>query len=131
MADPQLRFPNEPLPPFQLNLEALVNLYKAATQRFNNSPEDEDRLEKLVNCILCGRWPEPSCRMVLNVAQGLDPISLHDCQVSRDIDSIIGISDTLPYTSPMAVFPIPSFKETLTTDVHLKGLACVNPVSPH
>ena len=41
----------------------------------------------------------------------------------RDYDSCIGITSHLPYTAPIAIWPVPPFKQTLTTDNHMRSIA--------
>lgn len=40
--------------------------------------------------------------------------------VRRDYDSLIGYGDNLPYRRALEVYPIPSFRDTLTSNVHIK-----------
>ena len=122
-------FPHEPLAIKQVSLEQIVAAYRLAMRTFYGNNDPGNTLDKLINVILCGRWPQPRCRLVLNVAQGVQPIRREDCKITRDVDSVIVITDTLPYTDPLAVFPIPSFRDTLTDDVHLKGAAFITEVS--
>jgi len=56
------------------------------------------------------------CYVTLNCLQGLPP--LPQTQISWDLDFAIGVSCTLPYTSTLAIWPIPPFKEMLMTDNH-------------
>ncbi|KIK32002.1 hypothetical protein CY34DRAFT_102396, partial [Suillus luteus UH-Slu-Lm8-n1] len=43
--------------------------------------------------------------------------------VTRDLDSVIGVSDTLPYTSTLSIWPLSPFRETLRKDNHVKSHA--------
>jgi hypothetical protein len=60
-------------------------------------------------------------RILLNARQGLP--ELNGARVIRDFDSVIGISQTLPFNRPFDVWPVAPFKHTLTANNHLKGLA--------
>jgi hypothetical protein len=61
------------------------------------------------------------CCVTLNCLQGLPPLPA--TRITRDLDSAIGVSHTLPYTSALGVWPIPPFKETLKKDNHARGIA--------
>jgi hypothetical protein len=61
------------------------------------------------------------CQVRLNCLQGIPP--LPETDITRDLDSVIGISDTLPYTSTLSIWPLPPFKETLKKDNHVKSRA--------
>ncbi len=39
--------------------------------------------------------------------------------VTRDFDSMFGISNDLPFRRSFAVFPVPSFRDTVTKDNHI------------
>lgn len=43
--------------------------------------------------------------------------------VTGDWDSLIGQSHTFPYAKPFSIFAVPPFKETLTKNNHVTGLA--------
>jgi len=61
------------------------------------------------------------CQVRLNCLQGIPPLPEPD--INRDLDSVIGVSDTLPYTSTLSIWPLPPFKETLKKDNHVKSRA--------
>ncbi|GBE88997.1 predicted protein [Sparassis crispa] len=58
-------------------------------------------------------------RVFVNARQGFAAPPSDEYTIRRDYDSLLGISRSLPYISQLAVFPIPSFRETLTTSVHM------------
>jgi hypothetical protein len=39
----------------------------------------------------------------------------------RDYDSVFSITTNLPFKTAMSVYPIPPFKDTLTSDIHMSG----------
>ena len=47
------------------------------------------------------------------------PAVIGDYQLFRDIDSAIGVTQDLPFRRPLAIFPLPSFRDTLTQDNHV------------
>lgn len=121
-----LPFPNERLPFAQLSFQGLVDMYRRATRNYNESNQQVPDLEQYINAVLCGRWPRPAeVRMSLNIRQGLTAPDVDDATITRDLDSLIGISDRLPYTGKLAVFPVPSFRDTLCKDVGIRGNAFV------
>lgn len=125
-----MSYPNENLPFDQLSLEEIVLMYRNALRDLNDLGDEattKDRAE-FVNTVLCGRWGDPPARFCLNGMQDAGEINLDDYEITRDFDSIIGVTDTLPYTMPLAIFPVPSFRDTLTKDVHIDGLAFLDSV---
>lgn len=114
-------FPHETLPTEQLTLEAFTALMHESASR---SPME------YINTALCGRIFVDGVphRVSLNARQGLDhPISP---ELTRDFDSAIGITDDLPYTSPFNVYPISSFRDTLTKPNHVQGRIYLPDVRP-
>lgn len=123
-------YPNEPLPDRQLSLLETVKLHRRAVEIWNemgNNATVDDR-SQCINTILCGRWPDPELRMSLNARQGALVPDLADCTVTRDYDSIIGLTDDLPYTIPLSIYPIPSFKFCITRPVHIWATVFTQPV---
>ncbi|KAG1793321.1 uncharacterized protein HD556DRAFT_1238042 [Suillus plorans] len=57
----------------------------------------------------------------LNCLQGIP--TPPEIDITRDLDSVIGVSDTLPYTSTLSIWPLPPFRETLKKDNHVKSRA--------
>ncbi|KAK7437733.1 RNA polymerase II subunit 3 [Stygiomarasmius scandens] len=113
-------YPDEPLEDVQWGLE---NLVLHASRLLTTS-----ETAKFVNLILAGRWerivrgnPTVS-RVTLNGRQGLRPINMDSVLQTRDYDSAVMISKTLPYTH-LSVWPVAPFRETLTKSNHMKGLA--------
>ncbi|KAK7440778.1 hypothetical protein VKT23_016854 [Stygiomarasmius scandens] len=113
-------YPDEPLEDVQWGLESFV---LRASQLLTTSETD-----KFVNLVLAGRWerivqgnPTVS-RVTLNGRQGLQPIDMNFVLQTRDYDSAVMVSETLPYTH-LSVWPIAPFRETLTKTNHMKGLA--------
>lgn len=125
-----MHYPHEPLPNVQLSFSQLVATYRYASQTLNDIGEGSTIQDKsdFINTVLCGRLKEPLKRLNLNARQSADIPTLDQCTIARDFDSIIGITDTLPYTAPISIFPVPSFKDTLTKKVHLTGSAFLQPV---
>lgn len=118
-----MQYPDEINSLTQLTMERFVGhsqyLYTAG----------QDPLSELafVRFVLAGRVgpnadeePDQGC-VTLNCLQGLPP--LPPTRITRDLDSAIGVSHTLPYTSALGVWPVPPFKETLKKDNHARGIA--------
>ena len=64
--------------------------------------------------------------ITLNVCQGLPDIL--QITATRDFDSLIGTTKTLPYSVPFTVWPAPSFRDTLTANNHVTAIASDNQV---
>lgn len=117
--------PNPPLAA-QCSLEQLHGYYRDAYRTLIDLGDDASVLDRceFLKVVLCGRWP--GC---LNARQGAHVPRVRDCMISRDFDFLIGITDSLPYTIPLEIFPVPSFRDTLTHSVHHNGTVFVTPES--
>ncbi|CCM06331.1 uncharacterized protein FIBRA_08584 [Fibroporia radiculosa] len=115
--------PDEALPAIQLSL-ADFNEYG---QRVLTNPNDEDRIYSFVRYMLGGRYDDDDelKRIYVNARQGLrapipvTPDNPNGYIVRRDYDSVIGVTRTLPFKHGIAVYPLPPFKEAMTSDMHL------------
>jgi hypothetical protein len=115
-------YPNESLPKVQLSLSDFVFLGKSILTETGDVPS-------FVRFMLGGRWqnngefdeyPETGeCRVFVNARQGAFIPRHGQYRLSRDIDTVIGISYDLPFTEAMAVLPISSFADTLRKTNHL------------
>jgi hypothetical protein len=109
-----MRYPNERLPETQLSLSRFVR----------NAQElvDEENPHDFIRFVLGGRLKieEEWNRVFINARQGATAPPPTRYQLRRDIDSAIGITRTLPFSQPLAVFPLSPFTECLKTDNHLK-----------
>jgi hypothetical protein len=105
-------FPHETLPTAQVTLEEFTTIMHEAASG--------GQME-YIKAALCGRVSidQVPHRISVNARQGLHPPELPE--FTRDFDSAIGITRNLPYTSPFNVFPISSFKDTLTKPNHVRG----------
>lgn len=126
----KMDYPNEDLPERQLSLLETVKLHRRAVEVWNekgNNAGVDDRAQ-CINTILCGRWHDPDLRMSLNARQGALIPDLDDCTVTRDYDSIIGLTDHIPYDAPLSIYPVPSFKFTITRPAHIYATVYTSPV---
>lgn len=86
-------------------------------------------MEAFVRFVLAGRLGEgKQARIFLNARQEASPPEISKYEVPGDIDSIVGVSRDLPYNVPMAIFPLPSFRDTLTENNHLTYQSSLCPV---
>ncbi|KAG1893334.1 uncharacterized protein F5891DRAFT_1196566 [Suillus fuscotomentosus] len=105
----------------------------------------DDRRSEIdfIRFVLAGRiGPEADeevdqCRIILNAQQDIPHVPPRpETTITRDIDFVIGLSRSLPYTTALSVWPVPPFKETLIKDNHLKSraydpeLISIEPSSP-
>jgi hypothetical protein len=125
-----MQYPDEINDLAQLTMEQFVGHSQHLFKQFKDLPSEVD----FIRFVLAGRvgrqaTEEPDqCRVTLNCLQGLPP--LPQTRISRDLDSAIGVSCTLPYTSALAIWPIPPFKEMLTKDNHAQSHAYNAQVRP-
>ncbi|KZT00450.1 uncharacterized protein LAESUDRAFT_718121 [Laetiporus sulphureus 93-53] len=123
---PRTDAPDEDLQPLYLDLLE----FNAIAKRLLQSGR-EDAIYDFVHFVLAGRVKRDGeeCRVFLNPRLSalipelaeMGEVAMEDtCQLTRDYDSVIGISRTLPYDRPLAVYPLPPFKDALTSDNHMK-----------
>ena len=110
-------FPHEDLPLRQINFETFLG---------ESQSYEHDGI-KLVNLMLCGRFGEvvpgggfeTEERIAVNPRMDGRVPPLEDLMFTRDYDSAIGITRSLPFTRPLSVYPVPPFSETLKKDNHI------------
>jgi hypothetical protein len=93
---------------------------------------DAETIPKFVRMVLAGcdtDHNDVEHRIFLNAHQGLQHIDPHSYIQSRDYDTALGLGTDLPFTEPVAIFPVASFQDTLTKDIHLLEKAYDNTVS--
>lgn len=118
---PIMPSPDEDLPQKQVTLQEFLQLADSLLYTRND-------VNGFVRFVLAGRYSTvqdgPMSRVFVNAKQGLHT-GLPDAEllVTRDYDSIIGISKDLPYKAALQVFPVAPFKETLKKNNHVKALA--------
>lgn len=108
-------YPDEPLELCQMMLEDFVK----TSQFLDDQPTVDD--VDFVRFNLAGRFERNGLktRIAINSRQGND-IRGKILHRRSDIDSVIGVSRDLPFVVPLAVFPLSSFRDTLTETNHLK-----------
>lgn len=104
------RSPHEDLPFEQISFRHFVRHAQVLLQAGN--------VAAFIQFVLCGRkimQDGTQSRVIVNARQGASApnMALDTCQITRDLDSIIGISRNLPYTAPLALYPLPPFRDTL------------------
>ncbi|KAG1744244.1 hypothetical protein EDB19DRAFT_1827125 [Suillus lakei] len=113
---PAMQYPDEIDDLAQLIMEQFVGHSQHLFKQIEGPPSEVD----FIHFILAGRvgWQaadEPD--------QCHDLPPLPQTRISWDLDSAIGISHTLPYTSALVVWPIPPFREMLAKDNHAQSHA--------
>lgn len=120
-----MRAPDEELPQKQVTLQEFLQIADGLLY-------NQQDVFQFVRFMLAGRYTGDGAmaRAFVNVKQGLHTgLPDNEVTVTRDYDSIIGISQDLPYMSALAVFPLAPFKETLKKNNHMKSLAFDSRVS--
>lgn len=78
--------------------------------------EQED-VERFLQFTLAGKFHDPlgnPRRVRVNPLLDSPSISTLQTIATRDYDSLIGITNDLPFLCPLAIYPIPTFRDTLT-----------------
>lgn len=91
-------------------------------QRSGTDDEEIHHAKLFYRFVLAGRArteEDIPRHITLNTLDNLPDVN--DFNITRDYDSLIGISDDLPYTSHIQLTPVPPFTSTLKTSNHMKA----------
>ena len=115
-----LDYPDEDLCSLQLSLAQFVTLAQALLPSELDPCQDPS---VFIRFVLAGRLETPNTgsplRVFINAKQGAFPIPVDKYQLHRDVDSVIGITQDLPFRRSLAIFPMPCFRDTLRKDNHV------------
>jgi hypothetical protein len=119
-----MRYPDEPIPEIQMSLRE----FHQTASRILNGP---DTVYDFCRMVLAGRVDVDGTehRIFVNARQDLEEIRPSLLTITRDYDSICACTHNLPFIAPFSIFPIPPFREALTSDNHLTGKAYDKQVS--
>lgn len=112
------RYPDEDLPQLQVSLEEWVNIARRILT--------EEGPHTFVRFALGGRVTNHAGvlhRVYVNACNDAQDLEAGAYSLSRDVDAAVGLCATLPFSEPLAVFPLPSFTDTLKKDNHIMGHA--------
>jgi hypothetical protein len=112
-------YPDESLSESQMSLQQFVWTARYILSQEQNS---EETLLRFIRFVLAGRFEfnDDQIRIFVNARQGAPPPSFRDYHLRRDIDSAFGVTRDLPFRVALAIFPLASFRDTLTKDIHMK-----------
>lgn len=112
----QLPYPDEDLPERQMSLAQF-------NQRALRYLEQAEYIghAAFVQFVLAGRYEhhQESRRAILDPELDAVPLVQEELTLTRDFDSLIGISTNLPFTTSFNIFPVPPFRDTMIADNHL------------
>lgn len=111
-------YPDEFLSESQMSLKQFVQ----AAQHLLSLERSPDVSARFLRFVLAGRLElnGNQTRIFINARQGAFPPPIHDYRKRRDIDSAVGLGHDLPFRIALAIFPLASFRDTLTKDNHIK-----------
>ncbi|KAG6370137.1 hypothetical protein JVT61DRAFT_12439 [Boletus reticuloceps] len=115
----------------QLSLEQFCHKANQLYVALQNSSDEEEaeHAKRFTQFVLAGRTRNrhgvPG-HITVNACQGL--VDIDEFKVTRDYDSLIGISKDLPFTTHLELMPVPPYKLTLSSPNHLNGTAIENNV---
>lgn len=123
--------PDALLPKLELSLRQFNNLANNLHDNPDPTIESHQKVMDYIRVVLEGRYTEndEERRIYIDGMKGLTPGSVipyglvpeqNEYQISRDFDSVIGYSDTLPYAIPIAAYVVPPFNEGIRKDLHIK-----------
>lgn len=81
-----------------------------------------DAIHRFLQFVLAGKVVDPtpgSRRVRLNPLLDAEQAASPSLRATRDFDSLIGITDNLPFRRSIAVYPIPNFRDSLQKSNHL------------
>ena len=110
-------YPDDALPQATLSLAE----FNGHARRILNS-NSRHRVEDFMAFVLAGRidTPEGTARVELDPFSDANDDG-HNWSFTRDFDSLLGTSTDLPFRVPISIYPIPSFRDTLSKGVHFRG----------
>ena len=112
-----MQYPDEFLRPIDLGLPQIVH----RAQQFLEEGSVES-VDKFIELMLSGRLTVngEERRVLLNPRRSAVFPSSNEVSLRGDFDSGGGFSSTtIPIQCPLAVYPVPIFKETLTKSIHI------------
>ena len=112
-----MQYPDEFLRPITLGIPQVVN----HAQRFLEEGSVES-VDKFIELMLSGRLTinGEERRVLLNPRRSAVFPGSDDVTLRGDFDSGAGFSaTTIPIRCPLAIYPVPVFKETLTKSIHI------------
>ncbi|KAH0826430.1 hypothetical protein J3R83DRAFT_5408 [Lanmaoa asiatica] len=111
--------------PVQLTLSEFVReASRYYTAIANNNRDDELKFLKFVLAGRRGLDLNHQRSITINAIQGQPDIQ--NVTATRDYDSLIGTTQSLPYLVSLTVWPVPSFRDTLKSNNHITALAYNN-----
>ncbi|EKM49390.1 uncharacterized protein PHACADRAFT_33457 [Phanerochaete carnosa HHB-10118-sp] len=109
-------YPDEQLPTETLSMQEFVELAKETLTGRLTVPD-------FVRLVLAGRKKTAAGERRLNINVFKDcvsPADIDNIAVTRDFDSIIGITTNIPLRTSLAVYPAANFRDSLLKSNHLK-----------
>lgn len=97
-------------------------LYTDLQYDTNTDDEEKHAAQLFYRFVLAGRTctdNDVPRHITVNALDNLPKVE--QFTVTRDYDSMIGVSHDLPYTSHLALSPVPPFRSTLKTPNHMKA----------
>lgn len=109
-------YPDEQLP-------ALTYSIQEFNARARGTLTGGARIPEFVNFALAGRARDEDGEKRVNIDVFKDCEQLHvrnDVTITRDYDSVIGITHNLPFCGPFSIYPAPNFRDCLVRSNHLR-----------
>ncbi|KAI6043742.1 hypothetical protein EDC04DRAFT_2600004 [Pisolithus marmoratus] len=129
---PMCHYPNDrEANPIQLSFNEFCikanDLYAALQENTITPRQEAFAMKEFYRFVLVGHTHMPdgdTAHITLNACNNLPDNVQYE--VSWDYDSLIGVSNDLPYSTHLQLTPVPPFKLTLKTDNHMKSMAYLN-----
>ena len=116
-------YPDEPLPTLTLSIKEFNEIAYQLLD-YSHSNRVDPMHHKFVNFVLSGRYTVlphgQEHRVHIDVTKDVTPTQdIQSLKLCRDYDSIIGLTENLPFRVTMAMHPIPPFSMSLKKSNHL------------
>jgi hypothetical protein len=111
-------YPDEALHESQVPLQQFVR----TAEHLLSQDQTPDNMVRFIRFVLAGRFELDGhqTRIFVNARQAASPPLIDAYQHRRDLDSAIGVTRGFPFRVALALFPLASFRDTLTEDNHVK-----------
>jgi hypothetical protein len=111
-------YPDEALHESQVPLQQFVR----TAEHLLSQDQTPDNMVRFIRFVLAGRFELDGhqTRIFVNARQAASPPLIDAYQHRRDLDSVIGVTRGFPFRVALALFPLASFRDTLTEDNHVK-----------
>jgi hypothetical protein len=86
----------------------------------DNAEQTDAALREFVDFVLTGRYEPEMHQAVVDPTRGTSLRQAEQLLATRDLDSLLGVTDNIVVLSDIFVYPVSNPADTLTTSIHIK-----------